>query len=101
MKTPEIITRLNAAASIMREHAQYSDDEFEHNGEGLAAVACDDAAAIILQLLAALGMIAEQARQTAGTFPNAPGVGDWQAVERIARRTAAELDEAAKREGAE
>jgi len=54
MKTPDIITRLNAAASIMREHAQYSDDEFSHNGEGLAAETCDDAAALIKHLAATL-----------------------------------------------
>jgi len=35
MNTPDIITRLNAAANIMREHAQYTDDELSHNGEGL------------------------------------------------------------------
>ena len=51
---PEIMTRLNAAASIMREHAQYSDDEFSHNGEGLAAETCDDAAALIKHLASVL-----------------------------------------------
>jgi len=51
---PDIITRLTAAASIMREHAQYSDDEFSHNGEGLAAETCDDAAELIKHLAAVL-----------------------------------------------
>lgn len=41
----------------MREHSQYTDDEFEHNGEGLAADACDDAAALINELLTALQSI--------------------------------------------
>jgi len=54
MKMPDIITRLNVAANIMREYAQYSDDEFEHNGEGDAAVDCDDAAALIKYLVATL-----------------------------------------------
>jgi hypothetical protein len=52
--TQNIFDRLTAAAVIMREHSQYSDDEFEHNGEGLAADACDDAAALINHLAAAL-----------------------------------------------
>lgn len=59
MKTPEIITRLTAAAVIMREHSQYNDDP-ECNGEGLAADSCDEAAALIKQLLEALqGLIDE------------------------------------------
>lgn len=59
MKTPEIITRLTAAAVMLREHEQYNDDP-ECNGEGLAADACDEAAALIKQLLEALqGLIDE------------------------------------------
>ena len=58
MNTPNIITRLNAAASMLREHEQYNDDP-DCNGEGLAADACDDAAALIKHLTAAL----EEAKQ--------------------------------------
>ena len=53
MKTPEIITRLDAAAVMLREHEQYNDDP-ECNGEGLAADACDDAAALIKYLVSVL-----------------------------------------------
>ena len=53
MKTPEIITRLTAAAVMLREHEQYNDDP-ECNGEVLAADACDDAAALIKHLVATL-----------------------------------------------
>lgn len=49
-----IIERLQDAANIMHEHAQYNDEESEHNGEGLAAEACEDAAKIISDLLSAL-----------------------------------------------
>jgi hypothetical protein len=48
-----IITRLNAAAIMLREHEQYNDDP-DCNGEGLAADACDDAIGIISELVNAL-----------------------------------------------
>jgi hypothetical protein len=53
MNTPDIITRLTAAAAMLREYEQYNDDP-DCNGEGLAADACDDAAALIKRLVAAL-----------------------------------------------
>jgi hypothetical protein len=53
MNTPDIITRLNAAAVMLREHEQYNDDP-DCNGEELAADACDDAAELIKHLVAAL-----------------------------------------------
>lgn len=52
-----IIERLQDAANIMHEHAQYNDEESEHNGEGLAAETCEDAADIITELLSALEAI--------------------------------------------
>jgi hypothetical protein len=58
MKTQQnIIKRLQDAANIMHEHAQYKDEEFEHNGDGLAAQTCEDAADIIKELLSALEAI--------------------------------------------
>ena len=51
--TQNIIERLTAAAVMLREHEQYNDDP-DCNGEGLAADACDDAAALIKYLAAAL-----------------------------------------------
>jgi hypothetical protein len=53
MNTPDIITRLTFAAAMLREYEQYNDDP-DCNGEGLAADACDDAAALIKRLVAAL-----------------------------------------------
>ena len=47
----EIIERLQDAAKIMHEHAQYNDEESEHNGEGLAAETCEDAADLIKRML--------------------------------------------------
>lgn len=60
MKTENqnIFDRLDAAAIMLREHEQYNDDP-ECNGEGLAADACDDAAAMIKYLAAALEEIKE------------------------------------------
>jgi hypothetical protein len=49
-----IIERLQDAANIMHEHAQYNDEESEHNGEGLAAQTCEDAADLITELLDSL-----------------------------------------------
>lgn len=60
-----IIERLQDAANIMHEHAQYNDEESEHNGEGLAAQTCEDAADIITELLAALERIAKISGVTA------------------------------------
>jgi hypothetical protein len=51
--TQNIFDRLTAAAVMLREHEQYNDDP-ECNGEGLAADACDDAAALIKHLVATL-----------------------------------------------
>jgi hypothetical protein len=53
MNTPDIITRLTAAAVMLREYEQYNDDP-DCNGEELAADACDDAAALIKYLASAL-----------------------------------------------
>jgi hypothetical protein len=55
-----IIERLQDAANIMHEHAQYNDEESEHNGEGLAAETCEDAADIITELLSALERLTEK-----------------------------------------
>jgi hypothetical protein len=70
MKTPDIITRLNAAACMLREHEQYNDDP-DCNGEGLAADACDDAAALIKGLVKtieyAIGDLNELFEHDAGT----------------------------------
>jgi len=44
-----IIQRLQDAANIMQEHAQYNDEE--HNGEGIAAKACEDAVDLIKRML--------------------------------------------------
>jgi hypothetical protein len=61
MKTQQnIIERLQDAANIMHEHAQYNDEESEHNGEGLAAQTCEDAADIITELLSALERLTEK-----------------------------------------
>jgi len=49
-----IIERLQDAANIMHEHAQYNDEESYHNGEGLAAETCEDAADLIAELLPVL-----------------------------------------------
>jgi hypothetical protein len=51
--TQNIFERLTAAAVMLREHEQYNDDP-DCNGEGLAADACDDAAALIKHLAAVL-----------------------------------------------
>jgi len=51
--TQNIFDRLTAAAVMLREHEQYNDDP-DCNGEGLAADACDDAAALIKHLAAVL-----------------------------------------------
>ena len=56
--TQNIFDRLTAAAVMLREHEQYNDDP-ECNGEGLAADACDDAAALIRHLAAALQEVKE------------------------------------------
>jgi len=53
MNTPEIIDRLNTAALTLRDYEQYNDDP-EMNAEGDAADTCDDAAALIKHLVAAL-----------------------------------------------
>lgn len=52
-ETQTIVDRLTAAAVMLREHEQYNDDP-DCNGEGLAADACDDAAALIKHLAAVL-----------------------------------------------
>ncbi len=44
-----IIERLQDAANIMHEHAQYNDEE--HNGEGLAAETCEDAVALMKRMI--------------------------------------------------
>jgi hypothetical protein len=44
-----IIERLQDAANIMQEHAQYNDEE--HNGEGIAAKTCEDAADLIKRMI--------------------------------------------------
>lgn len=53
-----IIERLKDAANIMHEHEQYNDEE--HNGEGIAAQTCEDAADIITELLSALERLTEK-----------------------------------------
>lgn len=50
MKTEQnIIERLQDAANIMQEHAQYNDEE--DNGEGIAAQTCEDAANLIKRMI--------------------------------------------------
>jgi hypothetical protein len=51
--TQNIFDRLNTASLILRDNEQYNDDP-DYNPEGLAADACDDAAALIKHLAAAL-----------------------------------------------
>jgi hypothetical protein len=57
-ETQNIFDRLTASAIILRQHEQYNDDP-ECNGEGLAADACDDAAALIKHLADVLQEIKE------------------------------------------
>jgi hypothetical protein len=52
--TPDIITRLNAAACMLNDYEQHNDCPEEVFGDRTAADACDDAAAIITELLSAL-----------------------------------------------
>jgi uncharacterized protein YecA (UPF0149 family) len=44
-----IIERLQDAANIMEEHAQYNDEE--NNGEGIAAKTCEDASDLIKRMI--------------------------------------------------
>jgi hypothetical protein len=69
----DIIERLQDAANIMHEHAQYNDEESEHNGEGLAAETCEDAADLITELLSVLEAILPHAsRRIQGTTDGDP-----------------------------
>lgn len=63
-----IIERLRDAANIMHEHAQYNDEDSDCNGEGLAAETCEDASALITDLLSAL----EAMVSTHRTFRDVP-----------------------------
>jgi len=74
-----IIERLQDAANIMHEHAQYNDEESEHNGEGLAAEACEDAAKIISDLLSAL----QRAEASLSWFINDEGECDIEALQEV------------------
>ena len=80
MKTQQnIIERLQAAANIMHEHAQYNDEESEHNGEGLAAETCEDAGELISDLLSAL----QRAEAALSWFINDEGECDIEALEEV------------------
>jgi hypothetical protein len=72
-----IIERLQDAANIMHEHAQYNDEE--HNGEGIAAQTCEDAAKIISDLLSAL----QRAEAALSWFINDEGECDIEALEEV------------------
>jgi hypothetical protein len=72
-----IIERLQDAANIMHEHAQYNDEE--HNGEGIAAKTCEDAAELISDLLSAL----QRAEAALSWFINDEGECDIEALEEV------------------
>ena len=59
MNTPDIITRLTAAACMLNDYEQHNDCPEEVFGDRTAADACDDAAAIIKYLVATLEEIKE------------------------------------------
>jgi len=52
--SPDIITRLNAAACMLNDYEQHNDCPEEVFGDRTAADACDDAAALIERLTTAI-----------------------------------------------
>jgi len=56
IKTQHIITRLNAAACMLNDYEQHNDCPEEVFGDRTAADACDDAAALIKEMLEALNI---------------------------------------------